>query len=115
MPIDKTKYCEMIDNDVIAVSCIFNEMNLKEKMTAVLFLLDTGDSSNRNFKNFLLSEYSIHLRCIKEANKKISGNDDLLIEEAVRLYYEKTNTQPEPLVESEPEEIKNFYFLLTKE
>lgn len=127
MAIDKSKYIEIAENDTVAIVCIFNAMNLTERMTAVLYMLDHYDNCSMPMvKRFMVDENEEYLRCIKEANKPASSNnrprskdqaedDILLVEEAVRLYYERNGKKPplaEEIIESPKEDIKNFYYIL---
>jgi hypothetical protein len=125
MAIDKSKYIEIAENDRVAITTIFNAMNLTERMTAVLYMLDHYDNCSMPMvKRFMVDENEEYLRCIKEANEPASNrpsskdqaeDDVLLVEEAVRLYYERNGNKPplaEEIIESPIEDIKNFYYIL---
>ena len=135
MAIGKEKYIEIAETDRITITVIFDAMSIKERMEAVLYMLDNYDNCSMPMvKRFMVDENEQYLRCIKEANRPSSYEkkeeqkgltqeelDVILIDEAVELYMRKAGiTQdvtpiPTPIPKSITiEEKKNFYYLLTK-
>lgn len=135
MVIGKDKYLEIAETDRITITVIFDAMSIKERMEALLYMLDNFDGCSMPMvKRFMGDENEQYLRCIKEVNRPSNykqkeeqkgltqeEKDVILIDEAVEFYMRKAGiTQdlkpiPTPIPKQITiEEKKNFYYLLTK-
>jgi hypothetical protein len=109
--IPKKNYNNFIKDDIIGATCLFNEMSIKDRTNALLYLLDNCDDiTENNFKNVMLASENL-LKCIKIANKAIQGDDDKLIEMAVELYLKEF---PEETKTQAPYNVVDEFYLLIK-
>jgi hypothetical protein len=110
-------YIDLIPKDVDAAISKHNKLSTKERVEILLYLLDNVRKlSEDNFKKFMLNSEAL-LLCIKEANKRIKGNDDTLIDYAVKKYNESNiftieNLKQEVEPDKKNEDITNLFYLL---
>ena len=111
MAISKDKYIEIAENDTITITVIFDAMSIKERMEAVLYMLDNYDNCHHPMvKKFLADSNNLYLRSLKEANKPSNfqqkredekhltqeERDIILIDESVAIYKVKAGITKEP-------------------
>lgn len=110
--IEKEKYSDFINDDIIGATVLFEELNLSEQFTVALYLIDNCIISD-NIKTILTSShYRKILMVIKVENLKKLGEDTLLDRSIERFKIDNPETQiiDKPIVDND--RVNNFYLLI---
>jgi len=103
--IKEEHYEGLFEEDIIGATVLFNDMRVRDRFVAVLYLLDHVELIG-NVRDLMVSpEYKKILLSIRKANKNYDDEDDKLIDEAIESYHVDYNIPREVIEEVKEEKI----------
>ena len=119
--IKEEQYEGLFKEDEIGATVLFNDMNVRDRFVAVLYLIDNTQCRGNIRQLLTTPDYKKICLSIRISNKKFTNEDDKLVDDAMEYYHVEYNIPrdvieevEEIIIKPKEEEARNRFYLLIR-